>query len=232
MQQYLSFCDDHAKLKRQIKAKCQQAGMVGVTGTGVCSKKYRDSFLDALPTRARRGRMKRLYARLDEAGRLREESHAAMVELDRCYPEIKKFQCVPGIGVLRSHVFSAFIQTPDRFATKQKLWSYCRLWILERSSAGKPLAYKRLNHLGSGTLQAMSYQCWQSALRTKEPNEDSLFYKASLERTGNKVHARLNTQRKVLTVLWTIWKNGVDYNPRLLYSSPTSAVITQAAATP
>ncbi len=232
VQQYLSFRDDHAKLKRQIKGKYQQAGMVGVMGTGVFSKKYRDSYLDELPTRARRGIMERLYSGLDAAGRLRKESYNAMVELGRRYPEIKKFQRVPGIGVLGSHVFSAFIQTPDRFATKQQLWSYCRLGILERSSAGKPLAYKRLNHSGSGTLKAMSYQCWQSALRTKEPNEVSLFYKASLERTGDKVHARLNTQRKVLAVLWTIWKNDVGYNPKLLYSSPTSAVITQAAATP
>ncbi len=57
----------------------------------------------------------------------------------------------------------------------------------------------------------MSYQCWQSALRIKAPNEVSLFYQASLERTGDRVHARLNMQRKVLAVLWTIWKNDVDY---------------------
>lgn len=232
VQQYLSFRDDHAKLKRQIKAKYQQAGMVGVTGTEVFSKKHRGSYLDALPTKARRGIMGRLYARLDEAGKLRKESYTAMAGMGQRYPEIKKFQRVPGIGVLGAHVFSAFIQTPDRFATKQKLWSYCRLGILERSSAGKPLAYKRLNHTGSGTLKAMSYQCWQSAFRTKEPNEVTLFYKASLKRTGDKVHARLNTQRKVLAVLWTIWKNDVAYNPKLFYSSPTSAVITQAAETP
>lgn len=232
VQQYLSFRDDHAKLKRQIKAKYQQAGLVGVTGTGVFSKKYRGSYLEELPSRSRRGIMERLYVRLDGAGRLREESCNAMVELGRSYPEIKKFQRIPGIGVLGAHVFSAIIQTPDRFATKQKLWSYCRLGILERSSAGKPLAYKRLNYTGSGILKAMSYQCWQSALRTKEPNEVSLFYKASLKRTGDKVHARLNTQRKVLVVLWTIWKNDVAYNPKLMYSSPTSAVITQAAETP
>ena len=232
VQQHLSFRDDHAKLKRQIKAKYHQAGMVDVTGTEVFSKQHRGRYLDQLPTKARRKMMERLYERLDDAGRLREESHDAMVELVRRYPEIKKFQRVPGIGVLGAHVFSAFIQTPDRFATKQKLWSYCRLGIRERSSAGKPLAHKRLNHSGSGILKAMSYQCWQSALRTKEPNEVSLFYQASLERTGDRVHARLNTQRKVLAVLWTIWKNDVDYNPKLLYSPPTSAGMTQAVENP
>ena len=56
---------------------------------------------------------------------------------------------------------------------------------------------------------------WQSALRTKDPNEVSQFYEASLRRTNNSTHARLNTQRKVLAVLWTIWKKDVDYTPSL-----------------
>ena len=28
-------------------------------------------------------------------------------------------------------------------------------------------------------------------------------------------HARLNTQRKILAVLWTLWRKNVDYNPKL-----------------
>ena len=51
-----------------------------------------------------------------------------------------------------------------------------------------------------------------------------LFYDASLRRTGDPVHARLNTQHKILKVLWTIWKKDVAYDSKRFYSPPASAV--------
>lgn len=71
-----------------------------------------------------------------------------------------------------------------------------------------------------------------SSRLTAKPYEVTLFYEASLRRTGNSTRARLNTQRKVLAVLWTIWKNNVDYNPQLFYSSPAPAAFAQTAANP
>ena len=119
-----------------------------------------------------------------------------------------------------------------RIGTKQRLWRYCRLGVVERNSAGKPLAYTRLDRSGRGPLKAVSHPCYISALRTKEPNEVSRFYEASLRRTGNPLHAQLNTQRKVLVVLWTIWKNNVSYQPNLFSPPPTSAGIAQTMVNP
>lgn len=228
VQQYLSFREEHAKLKRPIKAKFQQAGIVRTTGIKIFSKMGRDHYLNRLPTDARREIILNLYECLDAAGKMRKKARESMIKLGKRYPEIQQFMRVPGVGIVGAHVFSAFIQTPHRFATKQRLWKYCKLSILERSSAGKPLAYKRLDPSGSGILNSISHQCCLSALRTKDPNEVSLFYEASLQRTGDKTHARLNTQRKVLAVLWTIWKNNVDYNPKRFYSPPKSAVTSQS----
>ena len=162
-----------------------------------------------------------MYKRLDALGKLWQEARTTMIELERRYLEITQFQRMPGIGVVGAHVFSAFIQTPHRFATKQKLWRYCQLGVVERSSAGKPLVYKRLDSSGQ---RALSHQCWLSSLRTAQLSEVSLFYDASLRRPRDTVHARLNTQRKILSVLWTIWKNNVDYNPQLFYQAPAPAM--------
>ena len=75
-------------------------------------------------------------------------------------------------------------------------------------------------------MKAVSYHCWLSSLQTTIPNEVSLHYEASLRRTGDPIHARLNSQRKVLAILWTIWKNDIAYNPNLFYSPPASAATT------
>ena len=137
VQQYLALRRDHARLKTQIKAKYPQAGVVNVAGTQVFAKTERERYLEQVPSKARRQSIGRLYAMLDATGRVRKEARAAMVELGRHYPEIKQFRRVPGIGVVGAHVFSAFIQTPHRFATRQKLWRYCRLGIYPRRQAGE-----------------------------------------------------------------------------------------------
>jgi hypothetical protein len=40
------------------------------------------------------------------------------------------------------------------------------------------------------------------------------FYLASLERTRDEVHARLNTQRKVLQTLLALWKHQREFDPK------------------
>ena len=232
VQQYLSFRDDHARIKNQIKAKYQQAGVVRTAGTKIFSKQHRNDYLHQLPSEARQQIIANLYESLDATGALRKKARKTMIKLGQRYEEISQFQRMPGIGVVGAHVFSAFILNPYRFDTKQRLWRYCRLGVSKRSSAGKPLAYNRLDRSGRGPLKALSHQCYVSALRTKEPNEVSRFYEASLRRTGNPLHARLNTQRKVLLVLWTIWKQNVSYQSNLFCPPPTSAATAQIMANP
>ena len=114
VQQYSRVRTDHARLKSQIKAKYQQAGVVNVLGAEVFAKTHRGSYLDRLPTQARQKIIAYLHDRLDATGELRKKARATMVELGKEYPEIQRFQRVPGIGVVGAHVFSAFIQTPHR----------------------------------------------------------------------------------------------------------------------
>ncbi len=138
-----------------------------------------------------------LYGVLDAMVEAQDAAQQQMVRLGKRYPEIQEFLKMPGVGPVGAHVFDAYIQTPHRFATKQKLWRYCKLGIVKRSSNGKPLAYHRLDHAGNGELKAMSYRAWLSAFRTSKPNEVTRFYEQSLDRTQNATHARLNTQRNM-----------------------------------
>ena len=158
-QQYLRFTRDLASLKSQIKSKYQQAGLLHVGGIQVFTNKHRVSYLKQLPTNARRSMIENLYEQLDATEALQKKARTSMVEFGDRYPEIAQFQRMPGIGVVGSHVFSAFIQTPHRFANKRKVWQYCGLGIRQRSSAGKPLAYQRLSRSGSGALKAKGDQC-------------------------------------------------------------------------
>ena len=124
------------------------------------------------------------------------------------YPEIKEFKKMPGIGEILSHVFDAFIKTSHRFTNKRQLWRYCRLGIIDHSSDGKPL----LGRSGISELKSLTYQAWMSTL--KGDNEVKRFYSKSLQRTFNRVHARLNTQRKTMPLCTACGKEEkrIDFN--------------------
>ncbi len=208
---YLDLRDQQHALKTKIKAKFRSAGVMEVYGDRVYGTKHRTSYLGRLQAGAQRAIVAQLYGVLDTLVETKVEAYRQMIRLGQRYGEIREFLRMPGVGPIGAHVFDVGVQTPYRFATKQRLWRYCKLGIVDRSSNGKPLAYKRLDRAGNGELKAMSYRAWMSALQTGKPNEVSRFYKASLEKTGNATHARLNTQRKILAVLRSIWKRNVAY---------------------
>jgi hypothetical protein len=98
------------------------------------------------------------------------------------------------------------------------LSKYCRLAIRDRTSDNKPLGFKQLDRQGNGVLKAVSYRAFlQAAKRRSGPLWD--FYQASLRQTGSTTHARLNTQRKILLTLWTLWLTGRDFDPNLFSRS-------------
>ena len=119
-------------------------------------------------------------------------------ELGRRYQETQEFQKIPGIGPISAHAFDAYIQTPHRFATKQKLWRYCKLGVRKHSSGGTRVRKEKLDPAGHGELKALSHRAVKEALGGEDKNEVQASYRASLQRTGDKTHPRLNTQRKIL----------------------------------
>ena len=141
------------------------------------------------------------------------------LELGRQYPETQEFQKIPGIGPISAHTFDALIQTPCRFATKQKLWRYSKLGIQKRSSGGNQIQREKLDSAGHGELKALSHRAVKEALGGEDENEVQASYRASARRTGEETHARLNTQRKILATMWGLWKRSAAYNPKLFYRS-------------
>jgi len=139
-----------------------------------------------------------------------------ITETGRQFWEIAQFQKMPGVGPVCAHTFSGYIQTPHRFRRRGQLIRFCQLGIRKRSSDGRSLRAERLDKAGHGALKNVSHIAWKSAQKTD--NEVRRFYQASLAKTGNPVNARLNTQRKILITLWSIWKHNQTYRPEKFFS--------------
>ena len=133
------------------------------------------------------------------------------------YPEISEFQKMAGAGPITAHTFSGYLQTPHRFRDRGQLIRFCQLAVRKYSSNGRRLRAEHLSKAGHGCLKDVAYTIWNGAM--KGTNEVSGFYQASLERCGDKVNARLNTERKILITLWSIWKHNRTYQPEKFFSA-------------
>jgi len=220
---YMDLRKQQITLKQKIKAMYTYWGVINVAGEAVYSMKKRHEYLKEVKHLGIRNQIDNLYALMDQTESMQAKALKAMKDMGRRYPEIKQFKKIPGVGEIVSHIFDAFIQTPERFADKRKVWGYCRLGVTDRSSDGKPLGYKRLDRSGIPELKGLFYQAWMSALNGE--NEVRQFYSNSLKRTYNRVHARLNTQRKIIAVMYGMWKRGEAYRPQLFLDSSQSGVV-------
>ena len=216
-QHYIDLRNQLTRLKHKIKATYRKWGIIGVFSNSVYSSSGRHKYLKQIKHLSIRNQLKRLYYLMDQTTGQRNAALHSMKQLGLKYPEIKEFEKIPGIADINAHIFDAFIQTPHRFAKRSQLWKYCRLSITDHTSDGKPLGYKRLESSGVSELKALSFRAFMAAMRGE--NEVKRYYLDSLNRTHNHKHARLNTQRKILTVMYGLWKKGEAYRPELLSGS-------------
>ncbi len=213
---YIDLRNQLIRLKQKIKAMYRHWGIINVFTDAVYSQSRRDQYINKIKKIPIRNQLLRLYYLMDQTEQMRKAALKTLKKLGRNYSEIKQFMKIPGIADINAHIFDAFIQTPHRFAKTSQLWKYCRLSITDRSSDGKPLGYRR-DRAGIGELKALSYRAFVAAM--KGDNEVKRFYHQSLKRTQNRKHARLNTQRKILAAMYTIWKRGVAYRAELFAAS-------------
>jgi transposase len=211
VQQYIDFRSQEVRVKHKLKAKFRGWGVPGVEGVGVYNPKKREAYLGEVKHHAVEHQLRRLYVMLDTSLKLQQLALEESLRLGRRYPEIQEFKKIPGVGDVGALIFDAYIQTPHRFTAKSRLYRYCQLAVTDRSSDGKPLGFRRLDRAGNSELKAMSYRAFLGAMRVKRENEVREFYEHSLQRTRNSTRARLNTQRKIISVMHGLWRKGEEY---------------------
>jgi transposase len=210
VQHYDDVTDQERRLKCKIKAALREQGVIP-KGEEVYSVEGRDKFLEQVPAASAREAIGQLYGLLDVTLKAQGDAKRLMKKESRQYAEIPRFEEVPGMGVVLACRYSAYVQTPFRFATKRKLWRYFRLGITDRRSDGKPLGRQSLDWNGNGRLKDLSRKAFEASQRTREDNMFKRAYRRSLLATHDENHGRLSTQRKIVTVLWTMWKRGEEY---------------------
>jgi len=213
VQHHQSVVSEQTRIKNKIKAFLRIRGII-IKSSLAFSKGSRAQIVKGVEAPVARESLVDLYDLLDRIQELCKKAEGRLRRLARNWPIIEYFMEVPGMGLVLSCRFVAYIQTPWRFATKRQLWSFCKLGLIQRSSDGKPLSSPRLDRSGSGTLKDLSRKVFENAQRRKDMNAFKRAYCRYSENTQNPLHARLSVQRKVITVLWTMWRKNERYDDR------------------
>jgi len=109
-----------------------------------------------------------------------------------------------------------------------------RGWPSPNAAAmGNPWAISGSNGAATANAKTLSYHAWRTACRsTTSDNPVQRFYRASLERTHDVRHARLNTQRKILTALWRMWRCGESFRDDLFFPATDPDAKADGRSTP
>ena len=135
--------------------------------------------------------------------------------MSKTFPEVELLMTVPGVGIINSCRFVAYVQNPHRFKNVRSLWHYARLGVVQPSSNGRPIGPKHLDPAGCGSLKDVSRKTFEAAMRRADKNMFYRSYETSFELTKNSSHARLSVQRKVLAVMRAVWISGTPYRDDL-----------------
>lgn len=124
---------------------------------------------------------------------------------------------LPGVGLIRAVTLLAYLDTPWRFKRLRKLWKYCGVG-LERTGSGTDKNGKakttrlQLAWRVNRRLKDVVFGATMSAIRQKD-TPFARMYEEYLRRGRTAGNARHAVCRKLLAVLWGMWKNSSQYEP-------------------
>ena len=199
------------RAKSKLKAKFRQHGVV-CSGSSVYGRAERAAWLERLPAGIARQQVRWLLARSDFLAEQKAEIRRELARQARAFPEIARFDAVPGIGLIRAATFFAIVDTPHRFPGRSKLWTYCGLGVM-CSRSGESAGPEHLTRRGNRLLKDVVKGAARSAI-AKGNNPFARQYEQLLHRGALPELAWLTVSRSMASTLWAMWRKDEPYRPR------------------
>jgi len=148
---------------------------------------------------------------------------AALSKLCETEPIVALLMTAPGVGPIVAASFVSVIDDAKRFRSSHHVESYLGLVPSEDSSGGK----KRLGAIskkGNSYLRSLLVQgAWAVMRGTDRQQPLRLWADAVAERRGKKI-AVIALARRLVGVLWAMWRDGSTYDPALLAAASSRGI--------
>lgn len=200
---------DVARFKNRTKAKFRQHG-IRCTGIKVYHPSRREEWLGKLQTPDADFQVASLLSTVDHFTEQKKSIKRRITQHAKRYPEIGRFQDVPGVGIIGAATFFAIIDDPRRFATRGKLWAYCGVAIARRKS-DRMSGPEHLNRHGNRRLKAVMKTAARRAIHLGN-NRFSRQYDRLIANHQPHSKAWLTVSRAVISTLDALWRTGEPYD--------------------
>jgi transposase len=154
------------------------------------------------------------------------EMDLRLEELCRQEPLIQRLQTVPGVGLVVAAVFVSVIDEATRFRDAHQVESYLGLVPSEASTGGR----RRLGAIskaGNSYARALLVEAAWTVLRGKEDDPLRSWARQLARRRGHRI-AVVALARRLVGILWAIWRDGTVYEPQRLGQASAQGVSRHA----
>jgi transposase len=132
-----------------------------------------------------------------------------VIEAGRCFPEVERFQHVPGVGPLVALSYVLCVEDPGRFASSRDIPSFLGLRPRMRES-GERSHFGSITRQGDAEMRRLLVQAAHGCLRSRQDSELKRWAEQLAGRIGKK-KAIVALARKLAVVLHHMWVSGEDY---------------------
>lgn len=200
----------------KIRARCRMHG-VTIPRKVLRQSEHRNACLRSLKNSALSNQLLILWVGYDATAKQARMTKQHMINLSKKYPIIKIWKQLPGIGTIRAVTIFAYLDTPWRFSRKNKLWKYCGIGLQRIASGkdkkGKPKpAMLQMPVASNRVLKNAIMGAALTAINQKE-NAFKTDYERMVQDGIIPSNARHTVARKLLTVMWGIWKRSCQDGP-------------------
>ena len=210
---------DAVRQINKIRARCRMHGLRPPRGALRNERIWAD-WLATLSAHPVAGPLRLLRIGLD-ANRLQSRIARQMLSrLGKKYPVVQAWQALPGIGLIRAVTLLAYLDTPWRFASPKKLWKY-RGVGLQRKASGtdkrgrpKPGTLKLAYRVNRRLKEAVVGAAWSAIGQSHNVFAD--YYRELIGKGIHAANAWHAVSRKLLTVMWGMWKNASRFDESLV----------------
>jgi transposase len=222
---------DAVRMINKIRARCRMNG-ISIPRAVIREPSKRKLWLSEIHNSALAAQLNMLWLNYDSIVKQVKISKRQLAILSRQHDIIKLWSELPGIGTIRAITLFASLDTPWRFKKKNKLWKYCGVG-LERSASGtdkkgkpKPAFLQLAWHVN----KVLKYVVLGAALSAINQNKNvfSCYYERMLHEGIMPSNARHAVARKMLTVMWGMWKQNSRFRENMVMPVSKSSAVSPA----
>jgi len=210
---------DAVRMINKIRARCRMYG-IAIPRNVIRDKSQRPQWLAGIQNKALAAQLEVLWIGYDATAIQVRRVKRQLCTLSKPYPIIKQWSELAGIGIIRAVTAFAFLDTPWRFSRPNKLWKYCGVGLQRSASGtdkkGKPKPSRlQLAWAVNRLLKNVILGAAHTAINQNK-NIFRDYYERMLHESVMPSNARHAVARKMLTVMWGMWKTNSRFNENLV----------------